>query len=326
LKSRTAGFDLIRITAAFVVFLGHLGGQGGVDLVPVSSHAGLAVMAFFALSGYLIYKPFLNHKVRVSEHYANRLLRIVPAWAIATVGIGTVMPTALSWLVMVTWSLLVELAFYATLPLLARLAAGRELATLGGLGVASLAAFWFMPPIAVPVLAMPLTLPIYFWAFAPGMCLAVIQRDRPDLIRPRPLFIAGVTLLVGGLAWASLGDATGTYSAAAGALVAAGTAATMASSLGWNCRRGTALIALAADASYPFYLWHASILATLSPLFRGLALGVIGFAVAATVSVASVVVVERPLRRAWVWVKKPRNAQVGLPVSVRAGKTPAAGD
>jgi peptidoglycan/LPS O-acetylase OafA/YrhL len=100
----------------------------------------------------------------------------------------------------------------------------------------------------------------------------------------------------------------------------------MASSLSWNCRRATALIALAADASYPFYLWHASILVTLSPLVRGLALGVIGFAIAAAVSVASVVVVERPIRRAWAWLKRPRNALVGLPVPVRAGETPAAGD
>jgi hypothetical protein len=42
--SRTSGFDLIRISAAFVIFLGHLAGQNGPNLVPASTHAGLAVM------------------------------------------------------------------------------------------------------------------------------------------------------------------------------------------------------------------------------------------------------------------------------------------
>jgi peptidoglycan/LPS O-acetylase OafA/YrhL len=315
MRSRTTGFDLIRISAAFVIFLGHLGGQHGPDLVPVSAHAGLAVMAFFALSGYLIYRPFLYHKVRVSDHYSRRLLRIVPAWALATLGIGIAIPWAISWLLLVTWSLLVELAFYATLPLIARLAAGRELRVVGGLGIASLVALWLLPAIDVPLLAMPLMLPFFFCTFAAGMILAVLDRDHPTVIHPRPLLIAGAALVVAGFGWAAVGDPTGTSTAGADGFVALGTACLMGASLRWEHSRGASRIALAADASYPFYLWHASILVALAPTIGGIALAVVGFALAATISTASVVLVEHPIRRWWERLKKATTPKMAPEVS-----------
>src|SRR5512135_2816650 len=140
MRARASGLDLIRVSAAFAVYLGHLGNHNGPYFGAISDNGGLGVLGFFALSGYLVYRPFLWRDVPTMEHLSRRLIRIVPAWVVAAVVLSIVVtPEAAHWLTVVSWSLLVELGFYGLLPLIARLAVGRERRVLLGLGAASLA-------------------------------------------------------------------------------------------------------------------------------------------------------------------------------------------
>jgi peptidoglycan/LPS O-acetylase OafA/YrhL len=148
------------------------------------------------------------------------------------------------------------------------------------------------------ILATPLYAPGWWWAFAPGMALALVERDHPEWLRPRRLFGAGVALLsIELIALYELPASAGEFERSG--LLVLGAVALMASSLHWQPRRGALLAALAADVSYPFYLWHASILSILSPLGSGYLLLVAGFSLTVAASSASVLLFERPFRQLW---------------------------
>src|SRR6476660_9542643 len=132
------------------------------------AHLNLGVTIFFLISGFLLYRPFIAHRVqgppspKVTDYAKRRLLRIYPAyWLVITVlvvvpgltgvangdwwpqygllqtlpvrggsgCIGAVHDCGLAQ----TWSLAVELTFYAALPLYVllaeRLARGRSVAS-----------------------------------------------------------------------------------------------------------------------------------------------------------------------------------------------------
>lgn len=147
--------DGIRAVAALLVVLTHVGARTGRNEVPGLAGAllhqagALGVSMFFALSGFLLYRPFVaahlagNRPPGTAAYLRRRLLRIVPAYWLALTaalfvfasvdvpdsGAGDVLLyygfgqtyTDLSPLggLPQAWTLCVEMAFYLVLPLFA---------------------------------------------------------------------------------------------------------------------------------------------------------------------------------------------------------------
>jgi peptidoglycan/LPS O-acetylase OafA/YrhL len=293
--TRNGGLDLIRVAAASAVFFYHLRVFAGIDLLgPVAQHGNLAVPAFFALSGYLVYRPFAHRQVEPVAYLIRRAARILPACVAATTLVGLLFPwSAAAGLSRALWSLVIELEFYLALPLLARLVAGREIVAIGLLAAASYGFALTVPELTVQTL-VPYS-PAFFWCFAAGMAVAILERDRPGWLQPRFLLPFGGALAlaameVGGDVWTDL-------------LPALATATLIAGLIGW--RAASPQLTFAADVSYPFYLWHVPMIALLTTILSGPALAVLAFASTAAVSTASVVLLERPVQR-WAKGRGPR--------------------
>jgi peptidoglycan/LPS O-acetylase OafA/YrhL len=171
-------------------------------------NAGLFV--FFALSGYLLARPFAQALVgarrmpSIARYARARMLRIVPAfWVVFTATVlvhGTYAaspldlasvygfaqvyhPTAVAGRIVQAWTLDIEMAFYLVLPL-AALALGlllrrttdvrrRAILLLTGIGLAAAASLAVRVAWANP--AGRSTLPEYLVAFTPGIALAVVE-------------------------------------------------------------------------------------------------------------------------------------------------------
>ena len=169
----------------------------------------LSVYLFFVLSGYLIGRPFVRAYVvdaprpRALSYLRNRIFRIYPIFIVCclvliaiyglegdslrkTINVmllGETTGGGWSQRVQQVWSLKVEVAFYAMLPLSLfavgfvtspfsrRIPAwGRALilaVPIAGLGIASLATHWDE--------AIYATLPGEFWSFTPGLLLAIAE-------------------------------------------------------------------------------------------------------------------------------------------------------
>lgn len=282
---------------------------------PLLANLNLGLYVFFVLSGYLIARPFVHAFVRgvpapAFRRYArNRLLRIVPAyWVIFTVAllyhgsqgssareIGAVYLFAqvydtseVSQLVGPAWTLCVEMAFYALVPVaawLAARAAGSRLGPRGRLAfVLAAAAAVFGASLLVrsaglehiSSLRMP---PAMLFAFMPGVALAALELVAParlaGLRRAPSLALA---LVVAGLALLALlhvarhVDPTDTDVRAL--LAALGTGLIVAGPLALQWSRGRAWRALdnrllhwVGERSYSMYLVHVPLqLAVLAQL------------------------------------------------------------
>lgn len=285
--TRNGGLDLIRVAAASAVFFYHLRVFAGIDLLgPVAQHGNLAVPAFFALSGYLVYRPFAHRPVEPVAYLIRRAARILPACVAAVTLVGLLFPwSAAAGLSRALWSLVIELEFYLALPFLARLVAGREFVMIGSLAAASYGFALMVPELTIQTL-VPFS-PAFFWCFAAGMAVAILERDRPGWLQPRFLLPLGGALAlaameVGGDVWTDL-------------LPALATATLIAGLIGW--RAASPQLTFAADVSYPFYLWHVPMIALLTTMLSGPALAVIAFASTTAVWTASVVLLERPVQR-----------------------------
>ena len=220
--SRFGGGDGLRAIAALSVLAHHAGRSTGVregqfgDPFNVFGDVGghlvfglqVGLFIFFALSGYLLGRPFARAIVNGTKlpslpRYAKaRFLRIVPAfWAVWTVtlllrgthgaGVGDLIafygfgqvydPHPAAALMVQAWTLDVEMAFYIFLPLAAlalwylipRLPRTFSRGTwlLIAVGVGAVASLAFRAVWANP--AWKSTLPEYLVAFAPGLALAV---------------------------------------------------------------------------------------------------------------------------------------------------------
>lgn len=224
---RLARLESARAVAALAVLAGHVwGGLHGYGLGAYGSFwrrlllsGGLGVFVFFALSGFLLFSPFVRRAFGTGERtdlraYArNRALRILPLYYVAVVVLmvlsqdgGT--PT-LWWrhLLFVQslwadslnavdgplWSVAVEIQFYALLPFLA-LALAR--AARGSLAVAAalLLALGALSALARIVLVVhagdPGTwsyqLPTTFAFFVAGMSLALLRHALGERTAPLP--------------------------------------------------------------------------------------------------------------------------------------------
>jgi peptidoglycan/LPS O-acetylase OafA/YrhL len=226
--------DGLRAVAAFAVLLVHVPTTiGAPDSIPARLllHMNVGVTIFFLISGFLLYRPFIAHRTGgppapgFGVYAKRRALRIFPAyWLVLTavVLLPSVTATTGSWAAQYglvftmfghsawscadcglsqTWSLVVELTFYATLPLYVllaeRIARGRaagdwlrtELLLLAALAIGSIVLHFVIYDGVPPPLVGGSLLSFFAW-FALGMGLAAISVAIDPARPPRALAIA----------------------------------------------------------------------------------------------------------------------------------------
>lgn len=254
---RNDGLDLLRTTGAALVFAGHLAANFG----PLSEwFAGgrLGIYLFFPLSGYLLYRPFVAGHVNLRRYAVARAARILPAYylCLAILGLAGLAPINAATLTLTgntfdllgilhsafgqSWTLGVELAFYALLPLLAVLP-GRWL-------VGIFAASWVLFALTVGTWVFS-QIPAQLWAFGLGMLVA--RRSIP-VAWPIGVLLIALGLWTHGLDW------PGQTMTAIGAAVL----------ISWAARTQPhiPLVSMTADLSYSVYLWHIGVVTFLTPL------------------------------------------------------------
>ena len=213
MRERLPYVDSLRAIAALSVLGFHaafvLDEVGGAGLGPWLAELDVGVVLFFAISGFLLYRPFVVARLEgaplpsLRDYARRRVLRIVPAyWVVLTVIVVTVgregvftaegIPTYYGFLqslrpetvtggIAQAWTLGVELSFYAVLPLLALAARrlGSEWALLAALFAGSVAFKAVAAAIADPdgpaYLPLLISLPAQLDHFVVGMALAVVS-------------------------------------------------------------------------------------------------------------------------------------------------------
>jgi peptidoglycan/LPS O-acetylase OafA/YrhL len=216
-ENRQAPVESLRALAALAVLEGHVfgvsrgygAGAYATYLDRLLLGGGFGVYLFFALTGYLLYRPFARRdfasgsNVRLGRYAANRALRILPLYyAVLVVYIlaidhgGSVttwwrsllllenfFPATLAHVDGVMWSLVVEVQFYILLPFIAfaimKVASSswqRACWCLVGVGLAAELVRWItVSSVTGPSERWTYSLPSTFVFFVPGMLLAVLQ-------------------------------------------------------------------------------------------------------------------------------------------------------
>jgi peptidoglycan/LPS O-acetylase OafA/YrhL len=298
--ARSNALDAIRAIACLMVILCHVSFyRGNGDLVGLQN----GVMLFFGLSGYLLYRPFVIGDVDLRRYAIHRVTRIAPAYLIALVGVSALSgdPTfhlqPLTYLSFqqnydpdlwqgffgVSWTLVIEVMFYLTLPVLAVVVARspRRLAIIAISSFIAAVSLWYLVPSGDP--RQPSSIyPAVIWVFTPGMFVALMEGRMRCAARPATLAF-GIALMLAGtrVYWASIDvpSALGTF------LIIA-----------WAVERRPALgplarpAAIGAALTYSVYLWHVDFLKAIEGPPAALVL---------TLAVASAVyvTVERPAIR-----------------------------
>jgi peptidoglycan/LPS O-acetylase OafA/YrhL len=327
-RGRASGLDGLRAVAALLVVAFHLKtvtnvGFGPLD--PVIQGGDSGVYLFFALSGYLLYKPFVRGRVDLVGYGLKRAGRILPGYFVALVGLtlltGSRLPIdhPLAFLTMSSsydiplraflgnaWTLSAEVLFYATLPLVGSVVRGREIPVLVAFGIVSgLLSTLHRVTLSDDTIWLIGTFPLVFYAFVPGMVLAAVEVRHPIRFhhaRHWPYAAAGVGLLVFGALTTILPVSLAT---------GIGTALLM----GWLLHHplpGARALAFAGGASYALYLWHKDAMIAFGP--------VLGVALALVASGLSWAVVERQiLARVHALAARRRiRAASGQPIPVAA--------
>jgi len=346
------------------VFAFHIWLYGAKDSSPrlvadVFNEMRIGLICFFVLSGYLLYGAFVRAarrqagEVSMPRYFARRAARILPAYYVSLLGaLALLGPVAgapgvrlpdeggltlfvffaqnysadtIMKLNPVTWTLCLEVAFYALLPVIGlvsyHLARGRmrpQALLLLGLLAAGIA--WNVSGHALGW-AQPATkaLPAYLPYFAAGMLVALVLETRRQDGRALRLSVgatwattlAGLVLVIGNAWWhiASPGPARDPllmalhdFPAGAGfALLIAAVVAGRGVSTGWLRARWLAGLGV---VSYGFYLWHVPLILfvreTSSQSPGALALAAIVTPLALAAGTAS-----------WLWIERPLMGAVG---------------
>jgi peptidoglycan/LPS O-acetylase OafA/YrhL len=301
-EQRLARLESLRALAALGVLAGHVWGAhyafgpgATKDLFGRTIFGGgYGVYVFFALSGYLLFRPLANaafggERVDLRRYAVNRLLRTLPLyymvvivllvvqegggslgqwWRFLTLTENLFSSTALT-IDGPVWSLLVELQFYALLPLiavgLAWLARGSRrnaaaLLLIAGLAGAALRIYLLNHRhVGDPRIVYSLLTTAFF--FVPGMLLALAR----DVRLPGPLGSGDVWLLASIPVWLFIFDdySRTAWAAIASFLVVGGAALPLrhgpvVRALDWRP------LALVGVASYSLYLWHLPIVDALA--------------------------------------------------------------
>jgi peptidoglycan/LPS O-acetylase OafA/YrhL len=334
-ESRIARVESLRAIAAVGVLVGHVWGAhyafgaGARDtlLARTIFGGGFGVYLFFALSGYLLFRPlaaatFGRERVDLRRYARNRALRVLPLYYAVVVVLLVVQEgggTAGQWVRFLTltenfsrstaltvdgpiWSLIVEIQFYALLPLVAlglawatRRSRGAAALVLLVAGVAGAGLRWYLLDhrlVSDPRVVYSLLTTAFF--FVPGMLLALAG----DVHVPRALRSADVWLLASVPVWLWIFEdyRRTPFAAIACFLVVAAVAlpltpGPLTRALDWRP------LALLGVASYSLYLWHLPIVEALQP---GALLLAVPLSIA--VAVVSYRLIEAPflrLRRRW---------------------------
>ncbi len=352
-ETRSAAVESLRALAALGVVVAHTyvsaryfhgrdpgPAKGVLQRLVVSGSS--SVYIFFALSGYLLYLPFAKQafaagrRIDVRRYAANRALRILPLYYISLLvymliqhdlsGHNILMfgtfsenfsTTTSHWVNPVLWTLVLEVQFYALLPLLALLIArlGREsltraLGVVALLGVASLTLRWVTLYDRVdPRPLLRDSFPSCFVFFTVGMTLALLRlrwERRPPRLLAGPLGAA--ELWCGGAiaAWLAIAfvDAKGRPALVASFLLVGAVVLPLRNErvtrvLSWRP------LAMLGVASYSLYVWHVLIVQKLSEHYSIQSFPkLLAVAVPACIiwAFASYGLIERPflrLRRGW---------------------------
>lgn len=291
--SRNGGLDLLRAVAAALVFATHLYWNFGQPwLGPIAAGGFVGVFLFFPLSGYLLYRPFVEGRGELRRYVISRVARIVPAYYLIIAVLWAVTPGPVPWAEMafalnmvpatlnlnVAWTLGVEVAFYAILPVLALARRGVTIALLGGLSlfVSSQATdAWWMHQF-----------PLMFWSFAAGMLVARYQDRLAWTVRLWPL---GVALVAFGV-WQNATGQPGHWAATGGTALLIAACAHARPSLPWA--------RWPANISYGVFLWHPAVTAPLYAAgLSGPLLIVVAVVITVAIATGSWLLLERPVLR-----------------------------
>jgi peptidoglycan/LPS O-acetylase OafA/YrhL len=242
-ERRSGRIESLRAVAALAVLTSHglLAGGGYSDRLSRTLAFGgsLGVFLFFALTGYLLFLPFARRfsgdgrPIDLGRYALNRAVRVLPLYYVVLVVFLLVNEqggTATQWWRFATfsqsffsdtvstvdgpmWSLVVEIEFYALLPLLAwgvgraaRGSRGVAAATIVALGLASGVVWWLkVGSVGGSDLRWKYSLPATFFNFTPGMLLALLRLELNER-RPAWLPSAGMLLAAGALVWAAAAD------------------------------------------------------------------------------------------------------------------------
>jgi peptidoglycan/LPS O-acetylase OafA/YrhL len=307
---RIVVLDGLRGAAAFMVFIHHVQLPG---LHPQLIGMDAGVLIFFALSGYLLYAPFVaardaNRPVDLRGYAIRRILRIMPAYLLSAVAIGLLFypatlqdPVGILTMahtpIVVAWTLQLEVVFYALLPigawLIGSIPSARRSFALVSIGASSVILTVSIMVVSIMVSGVVTspslqTFASFVWAFIPGMLVAELQhRGRLSGARSAWVGLAGVGLI----AVSVIVDLPASLDLAAG--VGAGLVIAHLVARPELPRALVAPVAVAGALSYSFYLWHEALIAALDrpPTWIGAA-----FVLALSLGVAAVVYwfVERP--------------------------------
>lgn len=324
--SRSSGLDGLRAAACIAVVLFHSHSIANVSFGPLDpfvAGGNTGVWVFFALSGYLLYRPFVMRPVDLKTYALKRAARILPGYYVALFALLILTASRLpaehpmAYLTITAsyegslrtflgpaWTLSAEVLFYVTLPLIARIAARREVVVLVALGALSMAGSVVQRYTATELNVYGVDIyPFVFFAFVPGMLIAVLEVRMPAAFRE----LARPQYLLMGLLFLAIGTLTSIYPLPIGAVVGAPMV------IGWLLHHripGGRALAFAGGASYALYLWHYDLLR---------AFGVAGVAIALVGAALSWRLVERPIlewahRRAAAWrLPKMPDPAVALP-------------
>jgi peptidoglycan/LPS O-acetylase OafA/YrhL len=313
-RGRLESVDGLRAVAALAVFAFHLTWRSPVlrhgHGAMITGHLDTGVEVFFVISGFLIFTPFAESLVRgvrlprTGPYAARRITRVWPAflvvlWVVLLFGIGQVdgwpglmKNGSLTYLYFhdrggrpmpVAWTLVVEVSFYAAVPLLARLLLPARRRLIELMVALALVGAWFQHLTAYDYDTLPAVrvLPPALLSLALGMLLAVVRvhgeevsgigrfirglAERPVL----PLLVAATAFLV-----LVVGIRAGTdINARAGdrfakellqAVIAGGIALPIVLTVGppgaWRRFLAHPVMAYLGTVSYGIYLWHLAVL------------------------------------------------------------------
>lgn len=382
---RVARLDGVRAIAALSVVCFHVWlyradrprGARTELLDQVLFHANVGLICFFVLSGYLLYGAFVRaaltgaQGVAIGPYLRRRAARIVPAaWACGAaclvlywaVGYDSIMPSALELPVHalflqnyspstmgrlnpVMWTLSVELAFYALLPLVGWVALRLGPRRIGAQVTLVVALIAVSPAWNVLVLAQDWgtvgerALPAYLGSFGIGMLVAIWAQRRQVPGRSHgqlgpwatvALLAAATVVVVGDAMWNENGwwlrqgifgesflrprvqlELVGKLGAATGfALLIAAAAWGSGPAVGWLGWRPFAALGV---ISYGLYLWHLPLLLVMRQ--AGLLPAALGprLLVVLAVTVAAAAVSWRWIERPWIerrWVRRGEHRRI----------------
>lgn len=373
----------LRAVASLGVLTTHVAFQTRATQWPVIGEIlgrlDLAVALFFALSGFLLWRPYAEaawsddaeHARRpgVARYLRHRFVRIWPAYALVVVVVLLLLPEARGasvtvWLANLSltqvfvpltlapgltqmWSLSVEVAFYALLPLFGLalfrvrgVAADRRIPILFGLAVLSFGWTWITRLLSLPDgVEARNWIPGYLSWFIAGLLLTevvsalAVGRRVPTsrvvvLSANRPLMLA-VFVVAYGLACTpiagpvGLGEMThGTYvvKMALGAVAAYAVLAPLVLSDGPFGFLDSAVMNALGRWSYGIFIWHLAVLAIVFglfgiPMFAGhfVTVWLLTVVLTIAVSAASYAFVEEPLRSALARWEKRRATEDRTP-------------